>query len=230
MKKKTFYNEAAYGVGLIAIALSVAMMQRADFGFSMIVAPAYILHRYISALPGMGFFSFGVAEYTLQAVILVILSIVVRRFRISYLFSFVTAVIYGYVLDLLLLILPTPAQDMYALRVAYFIVGELICGVGVSLMFRTYISPEAYDLFVSELIRVYDWPTAVVKTVYDISSLVVAVVLSFTLFGIGSFVGIGWGTVVCAACNGFVIGQFSKLWDRLFAFKDGLKLRRYFKK
>ena len=42
--KKTFYCEAAYAIGLACLALSTALMATADFGLSMVVAPAYILH------------------------------------------------------------------------------------------------------------------------------------------------------------------------------------------
>ena len=231
MKKKiTFFTEAAYLVGLVGIAFGVGFMERADFGLSMVVAPAYVLHRFISALPGMGFFSFGMAEYTLQAVVIILLTVVVRRFRISYLFSFVTAVIYGFILDLVLLIMPPVAPDDWAVRIAFFIIGEICCAIGVSMMFRTYISPEAYELFVAQVAQTYGKKTGVVKTVYDCVSCAVGIALSFLFFGFGVFVGVSWGTIVCALTNGFIISLFSKLWDRIFVFKDGLPLRKLFEK
>ena len=39
--RRTFYTEAAYFIGLIMLALGTAFMERADFGMSMVVAPAY---------------------------------------------------------------------------------------------------------------------------------------------------------------------------------------------
>lgn len=231
MKKKvTFYTEVAYLVGLVTIAVGVGFMERADFGLSMVVAPAYILHRFISTLPGMAWFSFGVAEYTLQAVVIVLLTVVVRRFRISYLFSFVTAVVYGCILDLVMLIMPTVAADDWALRILFFIIGEIFCAVGVSMMFRTYISPEAYELFVAQVALRFGWKTSKVKTVYDCVSCAVGIALSFIFFGLWTFVGVNWGTIVCALTNGFIIGLFGKLWDRIFTFRDGLKLRKLFEK
>lgn len=231
MKKKiTFFTEATYPVGLVSIALGVGFMERADFGLSMVVAPAYILHRYISALPGMDWFTFGAAEYTLQAVLIILLSVIVRRFKVSYLFSFVTAVIYGYILDLFLLIIPTAPADNWALRIAFFIIGEICCAIGVSMMFRTYISPEAYELFVAQVAAKFRLRTERVKIVYDCVSCAVGIMLSFIFFGMWTFVGVGWGTIVCALTNGVIIGLFSGLWDRLFVFRDGLKLRRLFEK
>ena len=70
--------------------------------------------------------------------------------------------------------------------------------------------------------------TGRVKTVYDIVSCSAGVALSFIFFGFPNFVGIGWGTVVCALFNGYIIGGMGKLWDRIFVFKDGLKMRKYF--
>lgn len=230
MKKKGFYTEIAYLIGIVGIALGVGFMERADFGLSMVVAPAYVLHRAISVIPGFEFFTFGVAEYTLQAVLLVLLAIVVRRFRISYLFSFVTAVVYGYVLDLILLIMPQIGADDYVMRVLFFIIGEFFCGLGVSMMFHTYISPEAYELFVSEVSKTYRLRTPRVKTVYDCVSCLIGIALSFIFFGFGNFVGIGWGTVICALINGFIIGWMSKMEDRWFEFKDALPLRKFFEK
>ena len=229
-KKHTFYTEAAYLVGLVGIALGVGFMERADFGLSMVVAPAYVLHRYLSALPGMSWFSFGVAEYVLQAALILLLTVVVRRFRISYLFSFFTAVIYGYLLDLILLLMPTVGAEDWALRAAFFIIGEIFCAIGVSMMFRTYISPEAYELFVSQVSLRFNKKTGVVKTVYDCVSCAVGITLSFIFFGMWTFVGVNWGTIVCALTNGFIISLFGRLWDRLFMFRDGLRLRPLFER
>ena len=44
------------------------------------------------------FVTFGMAEYCFQAVLLLAMCLLLR-FRVSYLFSFVTAVVYGFALD-----------------------------------------------------------------------------------------------------------------------------------
>ena len=61
-------NDRSRKAALILIALGVALMERADFGISMVVAPSYLLHLKMSeTLP---WFSFGVAEYLMQTVVL----------------------------------------------------------------------------------------------------------------------------------------------------------------
>ena len=93
MKKRVFYTELSYVFGLIVIALGVSLMEKSDFGVSMVVAPAYVLYRWIG--PHWPVFTFGMAEYCLQAVLILLMSALLRRFRLSYLLSFATAVVYG---------------------------------------------------------------------------------------------------------------------------------------
>ena len=224
--KITFYSELAYVFGIVFVAFGVAFMEMVDFGVSMVVAPAYILHLKLSET--WSFFSFGMAEYTLQAVLLIVMMIVVRKFKVAYLFSFVTAVIYGFVLDLCMAAVSgIPAETMVA-RILYYALGMVLCAIGISLFFHTYIAPEVYELFVKEVSAKFSVEIHRFKTGYDICSCLVGVILSFFFFGLWVFRGVKWGTIVCALINGSIIGLCSKFFDRFFEFKDGLNLRKYF--
>ncbi|MBQ5392090.1 MAG: hypothetical protein IIU44_06945 [Spirochaetales bacterium] len=224
--RKTFYTELAYVLGLIFVALGVAFMEKPDFGVSMVVAPAYILHLKISET--YSFFTFGMAEYTLQAVLLIIMALVLRRFKLSYLFSFVTAVIYGFILDLCMLLVSYVPMENMALRITYYTLGMVLCSIGISLFFHTYIAPEVYELFVKEVSSKYGVEIHRFKTGYDICSCLIGVILSFIFFGFGVFRGVKWGTIICALINGTLIGLCSKFLEQRFEFKDGLGLRKYF--
>lgn len=215
--KKRFYTEAAYFLGLLILAFGTALMEKADMGMSMVVAPAYLFHRkLVTILP---WFTFGVAEYTFQAVLLVFMVILLRQFRVSYLFSFVTAVLYGMILDLVMLpagMLPVTLP----LRFVYFTAGMLLGSLGVAMLFRTYIAPEVYELFVKEYAARFRKDLSKCKTVYDCISCGISVLLSFLFFGFGRFEGVKLGTIVCALCNGWIIGKISGLLDRNFDFVD----------
>ena len=226
MKKHVCYSEIAYLLGIVLVALGVAFMERADFGVSMVVAPAYVLYRWIN--PMWEVFSFGMAEYCLQAVLLILMMLVIRRFRISYLFSFVTAVVYGFVLDgCMLLVSPLPA-DGYLLRAVWYILGMVLCAAGVSMMFHTYVSPEVYELFVKEVSGRFGIGINRFKTCYDCVSCVCGLLLSFLCFGFGTFIGVSWGTIVCALINGFIIGRFSAFYEKHWTFRDAFPLRSFF--
>lgn len=223
MKKKTFYTELCYLCGITFLALGTALATYADFGMSTAVAPAYLIYLKVSeTLP---WFTFGMAEYCTQLCLLLIMIALVRRFKLSYLFSFITAVFYGMILDFFLkgtMSLP----NVMAYRVLAFAVGTIFVTAGVSLVFHTYISPEAYELFVSEVSSHFHIKIHVFKTGYDITSCIVALILSFLFFS--QLRGIGIGTIISACINGTLIGWFTKLFEHRFSFADGLKLRPFF--
>lgn len=222
--KKTFPTELAYLIGITILAFGAAFMAQADFGMSMVVAPAYLLHLKVSQV--LPFFSFGMAEYTLQAVLLIVLAVIMRRFKWSYLFSLGTAVFYGFLLDIFMKIVTNFPAETAAWRVVWYIVGLMLCTAGVSLLFHTYISPEAYELFVKEVSAKFHMDISKFKTIYDCISCLVAILMSFLFFGWGHFEGVKLGTVICALVNGWMIGRFTKIFESVFEFKDGLRLRK----
>ena len=226
MKKRIFYTECAYIFGLIGLAFGTALMEAADFGVSMVVAPAYLVYLKLSQV--WSFFSFGMAEYMLQAILLIILMIVLKRFKVSYLFSFVTAVIYGFLLDQSMNIVALFSSEDFVIRIALYCLGFLSCTAGVSMIFHTYIAPEVYELFVKEVSAKYNINIHKFKTCYDCVSCLVGIVISFAFFGLWHFEGIKIGTIICALINGWTISRFTHFFEKHWEFKDGLKMRNYF--
>lgn len=224
--KPVFSNELAYIVGMVAVAFGVAFMEKANFGVSMVVAPAYLL--YLKLSPSYPFFTFGMAEYTLQAVLLVAMMIILRKFKLSYLFSFVTAVVYGFTLDFCMWsVKGIDAQPVWA-RLVMFLGGMVLCSIGISFFFHSYVSPEVYELFVKEVSHHIGMDINRFKTIYDCSSCAISIAMSFAFFGLWHFEGVKLGTVFCALVNGSMIGDVSRFLEKRFEFKDCFKLRKYF--
>ncbi len=227
MKRQiVFWAELAYVLGILTLALGTALMERADFGVSMVVAPAYLLHLKVSQF--YPFFTFGTAEYCLQAALLIVLCLALRRFKVSYLFSFVTAVIYGFTLDGCMALIALIPGSGFAFRLAFYVLGLIVCAIGVSLLFHTYIAPEVYELFVKEVAAKSGAEIHRVKTVYDCCSCAVGVALSFAFFGLWHFEGVKLGTIFCALVNGATIGVCSRFLESRFVFEDKLDPRKYF--
>ena len=208
MKKTTAISILTYVLGLIFLPLGVSLMERSDFGVSMIVAPAYVVYRFVSER--VTWFTFGMAEYILQATLLIITMLILRRFRWRYLFSFVTVLIYGFILDMWMIPMQYVPTEAIWVRLVLFVAGLLVSAFGVALFFHTTIPSEVYELFVKEVSTEKKIPITKFKTAYDCCSCVIGIVLSFLLFGFGNFIGIKWGTVFTALVNGRVIGFFSK--------------------
>lgn len=224
--KRTFYTEVAYAIGLIMLALGTALMEHADFGMSMVVAPAYLIYLKVSEY--LNWFTFGMAEYCFQAFLIIVLALVLHRFRRKYLFSFLTAFIYGNVLDVMMKAVNLIPGNGIPLRMACYCLGLVVCAIGVALLFKTYISPEAYELFVKEISSEYNFNISKTKTVYDCCSCMIAIAMSFLFVGFGRFEGVKLGTVICALVNGWTIGKCSSFLEKHFDFIDAFDFRKRF--
>ncbi len=220
-KKLCVSSELTYILAIVLLALAVAILTSANFGISMIVAPAYLLSLKI------GVVTFGQAEYIIQAIVFVILCIVLKKFRPVYLMSFATCLVYGAVLDLWRLLplfdpsVTAPGSMALWLRVVMFVTGVLLTSFSVALFFKTYLYPQVYDFFVKAVSLRYGIKLSVFKTAVDLSLLLLSTVMTLCFFK--KFVGLNWGTLVMALINGTIIGFFSNLLDRFFEFKPLFK-------
>lgn len=221
MKKIKIPSELVYILAIILLSLAVAILTSANFGISMIVAPAYLLSLKV------GVITFGQAEYIIQAGVFIVLCIILRKFKVIYLMSFFTCLVYGAVLDLwrkLPCFDPTvtePGSMALWLRIVMFIIGVLLTAFSVALFFKTYLYPQVYDFFVKAVSLKFGIKLSVFKTIVDLTCLVASVIMTFCFFG--KFVGISWGTIVMALFNGTIIGFFSKMFDRFFEFQPCFK-------
>ena len=220
-KKIRISSELTYITAIVLLALAVAILTTADFGISMVVAPAYLLSLKIGAI------TFGQAEYIIQAGVFIVLCIVLKKFRPVYLMSFATCLIYGAVLDLWRLLpcfnpsVTEPGSMALSYRIPMFIVGVLLTSFSVALFFKTYLYPQVYDFFVKAVSFKYGIKLSVFKTCVDLTLLLISTVMTFVFFG--KLVGLNWGTLVMAAVNGAIIGFFSKQLDRFFEFEPVFK-------
>ena len=224
--EKVFFTELAYVLGLIILPLGAAFMEAADFGLSMVVAPAYLLHLKLSQI--WPFFSFGMAEYVFQTGLLLLLVMVMRRFRWHFLLSIVTAVLYGIVLDFWIMLIAFMPDGIIAIRIFQFVIGLLLSALGVALFFHTYLPPEVYELFVKTMSSKHNIVIHRFKTGYDCVSCIASIAMSFAFFGLWQFEGVKFGTIICALVNGPIIGVINRFMDNRWQFKDRLYLRKYF--
>lgn len=227
MKKKiSFPAELCYVLGIIFLTLGTTFMEKANLGMSTVVAPAYLLYLKLHQIfPNL---TLGTVGYLLQGVMLLVMIPTLRRFRIGWLFSFATAVIFGFILDgFMILLAGIPIHTIW-FRILWYSVGIVTCAIGVAFLFHTYLAPEVYDLCVKETTAKLQKPFGKVKLVYDYTSCAVAIILSFCFFGFGHFEGVKIGTVVCALVNGHLISFFGRIMDTHLQIKDALPLRKYF--
>ena len=213
MKKIRISSELVYVLGTLILSFATAMMTAANLGLSMVIAPAYILSLKIS------FLSFGQAEYIVQGMLFIVFCGVVKKIKPFYLWSFLSGLIYGIALDVWRIIIPhfnptiyKPGEFPVQIRLLYFGIGFLLNSFAVMLYFKSYFYPQVYEFFVKGISIHFQIELSKVKIGFDITCLIVALILSMVL--LGQIEGIGPGTIVLACCNGLLIGWYGRMFDR----------------
>ena len=225
MKKIKKSSELLWLFGIIFVALGVAICSKANLGVSMVAAPAFIVYEALA--PFWNGFSVGMIEYVIQGIMLIALCLAIRKFNWQYLFAFLVAVIYGYVLNFFLWLLNGVDFSEVWLRWVMLLVGDVVVAFGVACFFKTYLPLQVYELFVAEISRNFNLGIAKVKTVFDVSLLGISILLALFLFGdvttfnwstiyFQSFHSIGLGTIVTTIINSPLINACSKLIDNIF--------------
>jgi len=210
------FGEFAWFFATVLCSLGVSLSAKSGFGVSMVVAPSFVVSNFLQ--PIAPFFTFGNTEYVMQGLFIIVLIAVVGKFKIKYPLSFVTSVIYGLLLDLCRMLIGTDIPDELYIRIIYMIAGALVTAFAIALYLRTYLPQQGYDMFVYEIATEKKKNMTVVKWIYDISSLVLAIVLMLILFGTFDLEMVGIGTLILTVINTPLIAAFGKLFDKFCDF------------
>lgn len=200
-------GEAAFVPGVVLLGLATVLMSKASFGLSMVVSPAYVFADWIRIIPT------GTMCYIYQGLLVIATSIVMGRFKVSYLITFFSAVCFGLSVDAFGAVFAFIREPELWLRVLLFAVAIPINSLSISLLLHCYFPPQAPELFVRELSRKKGFVMHKTKYVYDLCSCAVSIAMSFILLGELRHVGVG--TVVYAFINAPLIGLFGRWLDKI---------------
>lgn len=225
-EKRLTYSEYAYFFGIFFLSLSTALLAKSGLGVSLASAPAYVLYVKASLTQSV---TFGTAEYTFQAFVLITLFAIRGRPKKAYLFSFLSTLIYAFTLDAILNILKFIPLNMYV-RILYVALASLIGPLAIALLSHTYITSYSYTFFIDEISDMLRFDKkAVFWSLYSLSG-VIAVGLSFYFFGTGRFVGASVGSLFYTLASIFLLRPWEKFIEKHFKFRDKYKqLKRHFK-
>jgi len=221
VKKIRFSRELSFVLAMVVMPFAIAIMTKANLGLSMIAAPTYIISEKVP------FLTYGQTEYIFQAMVLLVMCLAVRKFKAMYLTSFLTAILYGSILDLFIWLLEPVTLTAMWQRVLVFVAGMLLTSLGVALFMNTYLAPCAYDYFVRTVVQEKQLDLRKFKLGFDAAFLLISVALTLVLFR--RFIGITWGTLVIVVCNGNIIAFLNKWMNKHFDFYDVFpKLAKHF--
>ena len=204
-----FRGELALALAVVFNSFGVVLMLYSGSGISAISSVPY---AFSEVFP---FLTLGTWTYLFQAVLILTLMVLRRRFVVSYLFSFVVGFVFSELLDLHeLWINVLPVNPGW--RVLYFVVSYLILCFGIALSNRCKLPIIPTDLFPRELAQITKITYPKVKISFDAICLLVTA--GMTLLFLGHLQGIGIGTVLAALTMGKVIGIMGNWLDRHFVF------------
>lgn len=204
-----FRGELALALAVVFNSFGVVLMLYSGSGISAISSVPY---AFSEVFP---FLTLGTWTYLFQAVLILTLMVLRRRFVVSYLFSFVVGFVFSELLDLHELWINVLPVNL-GWRVLYFVVSYLILCFGIALSNRCKLPIVPTDLFPRELAQITKINYPKVKISFDAICLLVTA--GMTLLFLGHLQGIGIGTVLAALTMGKVIGIMGNWLDRHFVF------------
>lgn len=208
---RPFYIHGFWGLclGVTGSALGTVLMRHSDFGLSSFYSVSLALYK------TSGIWTMGTWNTVFQAGLILLLILLLRRFRMSYLLSFAVVECSSVLIDLLH-ILSGSWPVTIPFRLLCFAAGLVILCFGISLLASCKLPVMPMNLFVREIAEDRNWPFSRFKFCFDIGCLVFSAAVSW--FGAGQLYGVGWGTLFSTFCTGPLVGAFLKLERKRFAF------------
>lgn len=189
-------------VGLFINSLGISLITKASLGTSPISAIPYVLSLN---------FPFTLGEFTIAFSILLILiqlAILRRNFRLEHLLQVPISVLFGYFIDLSMMLLEFVQPQGYALQIASLLLGCVILGFGVYLEVLADVAMLPGESFVRAIVVTWHTDFGITKILFDTSLAVGAGILSLLLTQ--TLEGVREGTIIAALAVGFLARLFGR--------------------
>jgi len=213
--KKVFWGELALLAGVTILSMGITLMIKSDFGITPVASLPFVLSKIITLI------SFGTWNYLLQILSIILLVILTRNMKSGYYLSFFIVIGFGYMLDLfdyLSVYLPVTLP----LQVIYYILGLLGVAYGVGMLIKSCMPILPFDAFVRDISSHFNLSVKTVKTSFDLTCVILAIV--FGMVFLGNIEGIGLGTLICALLTGKFVALFGQHLDKRYNFQPAIRM------
>lgn len=197
--KKHFSKEMAFLYAMIINSAAVALLIKSDFGVSTLSSLPLVLSGIFPQI------SIGMMNALGQSALLIIMICITRQPRITYLFSFLIAFLFGLLQDIFLALFGY-LPDLFLLRIVYFFAGWVMICFGAALFIRSGMPLMPFDCVVRDLSLFWNTRVRNVKMGVDLLFVGGAVVLSLVFMH--KLYGAGIGTIFMAFFNGGLTQHF----------------------
>lgn len=133
-----------------------------------------------------------------------------KKFQWIQLIQIPLSFLFGWFTDFGMWIFSSLNPEVYPLKLACVIIGTVILGFGIALSVIANVVMNSGEAFVKAVSDTVHKEFGTIKVVFDISCVVLAVVLSMCFFDF-RIEGTREGTIIAAVCTGFVVKFFDRL-------------------
>lgn len=205
MKKNNLISRIIlFVISLFIIALGVAFVTRANLGTSPAACPPYVL----SLVPGASF-TMGTYLCVMQVIfVLAQIAILRKDFEPFQLFQFGASFLFGFYVDLAMIMTDWLPKDSYALNWLWLITGCAVMGAGIVLEIQASLLLLPGEGIVAAISKVGHWQFHSIKIINDIVLTLAGIIIAWTM--IGGIEGVREGTVVSAILVGMMVKLFKR--------------------
>lgn len=207
-KREVFKRYLLFIVGLFFSGIGVAFTKHGELGVSPISSVANVMScKFASISLGMWLLIWNCVLIVCQIVILK------KDFQLFQLFQIPLSILFGCFTDFgmwLVAFIPVPN---YAVKLVMLVIGIIILAFGIALSVIANVILNSGEAVVKAVSDKTGKNFGDVKVIFDISCVVIAVILSLVLFK-GQIVGTREGTIISAFCTGIVVKFFTKSFQK----------------
>lgn len=193
-------------IGLFINSLGVSLITKADLGTSPISSIPYVLSLNFPMTLGQFTIIFSILLIIIQ------LFILRKNFKAEHLLQIPISILFGYFIDLTMVLLGFVHPEAYGLKIIYLLIGCVILGFGVYMEVLANVAMLPGESFVRAVSTTWNTNFSNTKVAFDVSLSVIAAALSF-LF-VHRLEGVREGTIIAALLVGFI----ARLFGRYLAF------------
>lgn len=209
--KKDFIKRVIqYGIGLLIVAFGISISIKSALGVSPVSSLPYVFSLMTNIPFSVCSSSFYVAYIGVQWLILR------KQFKITLLFQMIPAIAFGFFVDLSdWMLAGVPSPEMYVGKIVYIAISIVLIAIGVRMYFGAKLVNMPSEGIANALIVKFGFPLNRAKLTFDVSSVALALILSFIVFG--GMVGVGVGTILialgvgnCIKVINMILAKFAK--------------------
>lgn len=201
-KKETVKRYVLFVISLFFCGVGVAFTKHAELGVSPISSVANVISIKLD------FISFGTWLIVSNCVLLLGQIILLRRnFKLIQLVQIPLSFVFGYCTDFGLWLVNGIPNDNYIVRLLLVFAGIIFIGFGIALGVIADVILNSGEAFVKALADVSKKDFGTVKIIFDVSWVLLSIVLSLLLFD-GRLLGTREGTIISAVFVGVTVKIF----------------------